>query len=479
MALYTPPAHHALCTGNLLSVSFPRGATVRWSQTLIYLASQIHYVVYMTNKASSGNGKIEDKVKNQINTMLSNTIIKDRKYLDDEQLDRDTQFQVLSDIFDANVRDKEIKEITSHFAPIMRGGQPIHMACTGKTGTGKTVCLLYLVRLLSKMSAKKNIGLRYEHIDLSTPRPCFRAINDIACLLNASRRYKKGISLEEMMGKIEDALSDYRGYLVLLIDEIDNVRTDLDTFMKFLVRRLPQKFPGKLILIFVSNQLGWAEDLDPRVQSFNRMQDLIFPPYDACDLRRILDIRVRKALNEDMLEEGIVQKIAALASQHHGDARKAVELLARSASLAEKQGTKICLSTVDQANEEIEKDKYVDLIKTSPKQLQAALYSVLTASPDQKKLTTSEAYEQYQRFCELATLRELTHRAFSDLIGELDLMGFVRCRVRSHGRYGRKREIRPSVPQKIRDELLKTVLLNFDIPRKRAPEVIGCNSSKP
>lgn len=433
------------------------------------------HVVYMAHQTSSGKGKIEDKVKKQIRTMLSNTIIKNRKYLDDEQLDRHTQFKVLGDIFDANVRDKEIKEITSHFAPIMRGGQPVHMACTGKTGTGKTVCLLYLARLLSNMSAEKDIELRYEHIDLSTPRPCFRAINDIACLLNASRRYKKGISLEEMMGKIETALSDYRGYLVLLIDEVDNVRTDLDTFMKFLVRRLPQNIPGKLILVFISNQLGWAEGLDPRVQSFLRMQELLFAPYDARDLRRILDIRVEKALNEDMLEDGIVKKIAALASQHHGDARKAVELLSRSASIAEKNGTKIRLSTVDRANEEIEKDKYVDLIKSSPKQLQAALYAVLTASGGQARLTTSEAYDHYRRFCELASLRELTHRAFSDLVGELDLMGFVRCRVKSRGRHGRKREIRPSVPGSIRDDLLKAVLVNFDIPRREAREVIGCS----
>ena len=439
----------------------------------------IPHVVYMTRKTSSAAGRIEDKVKNQIDTMLSNTIIKDRKYLDDEQLDRRTQFQVLSEIFDANVRDSEVEELSSHLAPILRGGHPIHITCTGKTGTGKTVCLLYLARLLSKMAAEKDIKLWHEHIDLSTPRPCFRALNDLACLLNASRRYSKGISLEEMMGKIEDALSDYDGYLVLLIDEVDNIRTDLDTFMRFLVRRLPQQIPGKLILVFISNQLGWAEDLDPRVQSFLRMQELLFTPYDAHDLKQILDIRVKKALNQDMLQEGIVKKIAALASQHHGDARKAVELLSRSASIAEKNGTKITLDTVDKANEQIEKDKYVDLIKTSPKQLQAALYSVLTASPEANKLTTSEAYDQYRRFCELASLRELTHRAFSDLVSELDLLGFVRCRVKSQGRYGRKREIKPSMPDKIRTDLLRTVLLNFDIPREEARGVIGCARSDP
>ena len=54
------------------------------------------------------------------------------------------------------------------------------------------------------------------------------------------------------------------------------------------------------------------------------MNEIVFAPYDACDLKRILDIRVRKALNMKMIETGVVEKIAAYASRQHGDARKAV-----------------------------------------------------------------------------------------------------------------------------------------------------------
>ena len=34
--------------------------------------------------------------------------------------------------------------------------------------------------------------MRHIHLDLSTPKPCFRALNDLACLLDATKRYKKG-----------------------------------------------------------------------------------------------------------------------------------------------------------------------------------------------------------------------------------------------------------------------------------------------
>ena len=51
---------------------------------------------------------------------------------------------------------------------------------------------------------------RGRNLDLSTPRPCFRSLNDLACLFNASKHYKKGISLEELMLRIEAALAEFR-----------------------------------------------------------------------------------------------------------------------------------------------------------------------------------------------------------------------------------------------------------------------------
>jgi len=58
-------------------------------------------------------------------------------------------------------------------------------------------------------------------------------------LLDASKRYEKGISLEEMMFCIERKLADYHGYFVLFIDEVDNVTHDKQNFLTFLIRRLP------------------------------------------------------------------------------------------------------------------------------------------------------------------------------------------------------------------------------------------------
>jgi len=406
--------------------------------------------------------RIEQKIEKQIQVLLENSIILNRRYLDDEQLNRAEQFKVLKEIFEVNVRDKEIRELSSHFAPIFRKDHPVHLSLLGKTGTGKTVTMLYFLNLIQSICLQKKIDFRYVHLDLSTPKPCFRALNDFACFLDAAKRYKKGISLDELMCRIEDKLKSYLGYFILFIDEIDHVRRDLDSFLKFMVKRLPQSVGLKLVLVFSSNKLTWQENIDPRIKSFLKMNELLFEPYNAIDLNKILSIRIKKALNPKMIQKGVMEKIAAVSSRNHGDARKAVELLSKSAHIAEKDGTIINLDIVGRAMEEIEKDKFVAMIKSSPKQLQASLYSIISSTMI-KPLHTGEVYEVYCSFCSKINLRPLTQRAFSDLVSELDMYGFIQVRILSKGRYGRSREIMVKLPKKMIDKLKQVVLMEFDL----------------
>jgi cell division control protein 6 len=404
------------------------------------------------------------KIEKQIQSLLQNTIILDRRFLDDEQLDRGEQFRVLDEIFALDVRDEEIKELSSHFAPMFRGGHPVHLSLYGKTGTGKTVTMLYYLNMLQAICRKKNIDMMYTHLDLSTPKPCFRVLNDLACYLDASKRYKKGISLDELMSKIEEKMEGYRGYFIIFVDEIDHVRRDLDSFLKFLVKRLPQTVALKLVLVFTSNRLNWQENIDPRIKSFLKINEVFFKPYNAVDLQQILSLRIRKALNQQMIEEGVLQKIAAISSRTHGDARKAVELLSKSALIAEKEGIKVTMDLVDRALDDIEKDKYVAMIKSSPKQLQAVLYAIIALTARATKpVYTGDAYAGYQLFCSKINLRALTQRAFSDLVSELDMYGFIQARVFSHGRYGRTKEITINLPKEISDRLRQVILMEFDL----------------
>jgi len=190
---------------------------------------------------------------------------------------------------------------------------------------------------------------------------------------------------------------------------------------------------------------------------------MIFEPYDAPSLQKILQIRVEKALRPDSVEDGVIEKIAALSSRNHGDARKAVDLLTRSAYLAEKNGQRITQEMVDDASEEIERDKYLAMIRDSPKHLQAALYSAITGKQKGRALRTGDAYLFYDSFCRQAGLTPLTQRAFSDLLSELDMYGYIRASTVSLGRYGRTKEIYASIAPVIIEQMKRLILSNFDL----------------
>jgi cell division control protein 6 len=304
--------------------------------------------------------------------------------------------------------------------------------------------------------------MRHLHLDLSTPRPCFRVLNDLACLLDAAKRYKKGISLDELMSRIEDKLRDYRGYFIMFVDEVDHVRRDLDSFLKFLIRRLPQSVPSRMIMVFTSNKLNWQDNLDPRIKSFMKINEILFDPYNAFDLQKILSIRIKKALNGAMIQKGVVEKISAVCSRTHGDARKAVELLSKSAQIAEREQTKITMDVGDMAMEEIESDKYAMMIRSSPKQLQAALYSIISlASKERKALSVGDCYDAYRTFCTGVNIRALRERAFSDLVSELDIYGFIKVRIVSMGRHGRRRNISVGLPTAVSERLKKVVSMEI------------------
>ena len=407
--------------------------------------------------------RIQRWIQNEIRDACESSIILNQEYLDDEQLERERQFAVLAEIFNTKVRDSEARAICNHFSPVFRDGHPIHLSVLGKTGTGKTITILYLLNEFERLARKDGIGFLQLHLDLCCPAPCFRALNTLACLLGASKRYKRGISLEELMIRVETTLATLTGYVVIFVDEADNVRTGFNTFYQFLIKRLPQRIQAKLILIFVSNRLTWSDNLDPRVKSALKMREIMFDPYDAEDLRTILDMRVDKCLRKDMIAEGVVQKIAAFASRKHGDARRAVDLLTRSAYIAEALRTPITLDVVDKANDEIERDKYVEMIRRSPKHLQAALYAALLGKSKGKALHTGDAYLVYERFCQNVALPPLTQRAFTDLLSELDMYGYIRARTVSRGRYGRTKEIYVSLAPNIIEKLVEVIHLNFDI----------------
>jgi cell division control protein 6 len=100
------------------------------------------------------------------------------------------------------------------------------------------------------------------------------------------------------------------------------------------------------------------------------------------------------------------------------------------------------------------------VIKTQPKQHQAALYSILSLcskKENKSQIFTGEVYEIYKNVCDKTGIRPLTQRRVSDVIAEFDMLGIINAKVISKGRYGRTRDIALSISEST-EKQIKTLL---------------------
>jgi len=152
------------------------------------------------------------------------------------------------------------------------------------------------------------------------------------------------------------------------------------------------------------------------------------------------------AFKKNTIEDGVIEKCAAYAARDHGDARRALELLRVAGETAERKNHQMVkIEHIDEAEENIEKDRIFETIKIQPKQYQATLYSIILLQSKRNLIFTGEIYEFYKQLCNKIGLRPLTQRRVSDILAELDVFGIINAKVISKGRHGRTREISLSV----------------------------------
>jgi cell division control protein 6 len=246
-----------------------------------------------------------------------------------------------------------------------------------------------------------------------------------------------------------DAIDYHERVVVIMLDEIDKlVEKSGDDTLYNLSRMNSELENSRISIMGISNDLKFTDFLDPRVKSSLGEEEIVFPPYDANQLRDILQHRSEVAFKEDALTDDVIPLCAAFAAQEHGDARRALDLLRTAGELAERsQAETVEERHVRQAQDKIELDRVVEVVRTLPTQSKIVLFAtILLEKNGVHNINTGEVFNIYKRLCEEIDADVLTQRRVTDLISELDMLGIVNAVVVSKGRYGRTKEISLSVP---------------------------------
>ena len=115
------------------------------------------------------------------------------------------------------------------------------------------------------------------------------------------------------------------------------------------------------------------------------------------------------------------------------------------------------MKNIDEAEDTIEKDRILEIVKNQPKQFQATLYTIILNKENSKIkfIQTGDVYDTYRDLCNKVGLRPLTQRRVSDIIAELDMLGIINAKVISKGRFGRTREISLILPTSLEIKIKK------------------------
>ena len=258
-----------------------------------------------------------------------------------------------------------------------------------------------------------------------------------------------GWSTERVYNILWEKLDEEKRVVVVVLDEVDKfVYKSGDDMLYHLTKINDDLENAKISLIGISNDMKFTELLDPRVRSRLSDEKLVFPPYDASQLKDILDDRAKQAFDDGIVEENVISLCAAVEANEQGDARRALDLLRVAAELAERNRDQtVTEQHVFKAKNKIELDCVIEAVRTLPVQSKLILLGILmNEEKGQMKLTTGDVYSTYKELCRKSGLSMVSQRRVTDLISELDMMGIVTARVKSFGRGGRTKEIVSSVP---------------------------------
>ncbi|KTG07726.1 cell division control protein Cdc6 [Haloprofundus marisrubri] len=356
---------------------------------------------------------------------------------------------------DIRERDKELAKYQRALQPIIDNRPTSNIFLYGKTGTGKTVATKFMLSHLEHDAEK------YDDIDLSTVwvgcenlsssyQVAVSLVNELRLEKGKDRISTTGYSQQRVFDILYDELDSFGDTVVIVLDEIDNIG-DSDDILYGLPRARSNGYVEDVqpVIVGISNDFQFREGLSPKVKDTLAEKEILFPPYDANQLRSILQPRATKAFHDGVLESDVVPLCAALSAQDTGSARQAIRLLREAGELA--QAEDIATVTADHvrgAQDELEKNQLYEGMQELTTQGHVVLCALAHhEARDEVPVRSRDLYEQYVSICNQLDADSVSGRRVRDHLSDLNMLGLINVYERNEGlSAGRYHEYELNVP---------------------------------
>jgi len=347
-------------------------------------------------------------------------------------------------------RDDEISIVANHFKSIVSKSAKIsgkQVIIQGPVGIGKTVVAKHFGLTLEKhclSTSDENIAkILYFHMNCRRQRSWYLILTSILRQLVPAFPVR-GFSVDELLTFLAHIITERNQGLLICLDEIDYLLSEskgLDVLYS-LIRHHEGIDHGKkahISLICVTRNPHFQSLLDPALLSSLSQCFIVFDPYTIDQLFDILLQRAKQGLYESTYSKEVIKTMASLAI-NSGDARYAIELLWRSAKVAEQENS----STIN--FEHIRKAQVSvfpinqSIIMDLPLQLKRVLLALATLLHSKKHrayVTSNELWEKYNEICKKSHDRPRKHTQFWNYLQQLTKQGLIELEVQNRHKNGK------------------------------------------
>ena len=324
-------------------------------------------------------------------------------------------------------RETEMSLLEMLMRPVVDHGASETAFVTGSVGSGKTATVKRFCMDMADYCGRNGIPMGYDIVN------CRQKSSDASILVQLIKHFdkdfpEKGFSPADMLQILRKHIIKSGRRYVIVLDEIDSVIKRGSTDLIYQITRFSDDEYNKvsLSLILISQEYVLDKLDQASLSSFKRANTIRFRRYTKDDLEAITESRAKMALIDGCYDDDVIEFIADIASET-GDARTAIEVLDKSARIAE---TKTYGAITAEDVREAKSLMYSLISESKLKALNinklVTLLAVARCVKSKPYVTLPAAEKTYAVVCEEYEIAARKHTQFWSYINDLEKDGFVK-----------------------------------------------------
>jgi len=362
-------------------------------------------------------------------------------------------------------RDKELSLLSQLFLTLITNPNSISrtILITGKTGIGKTATVKLFGDMLINASKKRNLLIRYVHVNCRKEKTSYKVLIRIIRTLNKSFP-KRGYSPQDLLEVIIDFLNYHDLYLLIVLDELNYLINRKGDLIYSLTRINDDSVyaPQRVSIIGIVRDISCLNNLDASTMSTLQRNIIKFKMYSKSQIFDIIRYRAEISIKKNGFTDDIIEMISDLVLKN-GDIRYGLNLLWRAIKIAEGRNLK-CITNecVRLGNQDLVPFSTQDTLQFMSSQKLIFLLSIIKSLKKSKisQISLPEILEFYNLLCENLNKHPKSYSQLWNYLQDFKREKILSINIKSESIKGRKafinvQDVGLSTFEKVINKLLK------------------------